>query len=164
MKIYTEKELSHWQSTEIFRLDIKKAEEFIIELVLNLPNNSLISFEGEMSAFRKPNLVTTIEKTQNIRRNTIAPILDFWIFRLNNETKNYLINDFVNSIGIRDNVIHISVEHDAKLTFNSNDNFHPEAVFISCGKLISYQRIKQLEKNGVIHIIEKLKIASNNHN
>lgn len=162
MKTYTEKELSHWESIDIYRLEIKKAKDFMTDLVMSLPNDCLISFEGDMNKIQKPNLVSDIDKTQNIRRNTVAPRLDFWIFKLNNDSKNYLTNDFINRVGIRENVVHIFVEYDSKLIFNSNDNFDPEGAFISCGKFISYDLLKRLEQNNVINEIEKLKTAPNN--
>ena len=161
MKVYTEKELSHWESIDIYRLDVKKAKDFISEVIVNLPNDCLISFEGDMNKIQKPDLVIDIENTQNIRRNTIAPRLDFWIFKIDEDTKDYLTNDFINRVGIRDNVVHISVEHDSKLILNSNDNFDSEGVFISCGKFISYDLLKRLEQDNVINEIEKLKTAPN---
>ncbi|RDC64586.1 hypothetical protein [Adhaeribacter pallidiroseus] len=157
MRIYTKNELSHWASVDIYKLDIKRAKEFMSDLILALPNDSLISFEGDLNKIQKPSFALDIEKSQNLRRNIISPRMDFWIFRLNEVTKNYLLNDFVNKVGIRYKVVHISAECDSKLIFNSNDNLDPEGVFISCGKFISPEFLNRLEKTGFINNIEKIK-------
>ena len=162
MRTYNEKELSHWESLDLYRLDIKKAKDFMVEMIENLPNDCLISFEGDLDTIQKPDFVLDIDKTQNIRRNTIAPRLDFWAVRINYETKDYLIKDFIHRVGIRDNVVHISVEHESRLIFNSNDNMDPEGVFLSCGNFFSIDLLNKLKMESVIHEIEKVKTAPNN--
>lgn len=161
MRTYAEKELSHWESFDIYKLDIRKSKDFMVELIENLPKNSVISFEGDLDKIQKPHFVLDINNTQNIWRNTITPRLDFWIFRIDENSKDYLIKDFIHRVGIRDNVVHISVEHESRLIFNSNDNMDSEGVFLSCGEFFSFALLKRLKTESVIKEIEKIKTAPN---
>ncbi|MBT29464.1 MAG: hypothetical protein CMO01_07355 [Thalassobius sp.] len=88
--------------------------------------------------------------------------MDFWEFQLDEESRAYITNDFINRVGIRDNVVNISARYDSKLMFNSNDNFDTDSVFISCGKSISKDFL--IKQNQLMNIrkFQKVSIANSN--
>ena len=88
--------------------------------------------------------------------------MDFWEFQLDEESRAYITNDFINRVGIRDNVVNISARYDSKLMFNSNDNFDTDSVFISCGNSISKDFL--IKQNQLMNIrkFQKVSIANSN--
>ena len=111
-------------------LKVKQPKEFMQTLLEIIPNDSRISFEGNLKKQLLPKVQFTETEEGCLIRNTKTPKQDFWVFKIDNESRSYLKNDFINRIGIATNVIHIMIESEGKLLFTSYDNFNDDCVLL----------------------------------
>ncbi|MBT29463.1 MAG: hypothetical protein CMO01_07350 [Thalassobius sp.] len=73
MKTYKAEELSYWKTLNIYSLEIKKAKDFIIELIYVLPDDTLINFEGNLSKIQNRQYYSTLMRLGKLD-------LQEWIF------------------------------------------------------------------------------------
>ena len=142
-----------------FNLDVKNQLALLSCLIDAFPAETLMSFEGELAEVLTPQHLFSKEEREPMRRNTWAPRLDFWVFKLDQTTKAYLKNDFLHSIGTGTNVIHILAALGGDLLFASHDHFHPEYVFLYESVIFTDDFVLQLVEDGVLNSFEKVKYS-----
>ena len=98
-----------------------------------LGDDSLISLEGALAGSRVARLEGCgTGETAELRRNTLAPPLDFLVAPLSGRNA-ALINravaeeDLVSETG---GLIHVQIASGGELVFGAYDNFHPNCVFV----------------------------------
>lgn len=96
----------------------------------SIPDGSKISFEGDLKKQLTPGIEFTEKEEGCLTRNTRTPKQDFWVFKIDSKSRDYLKKNFMNRIGISKNVIHIMAEDKGKLLFASYDNFFEDNVLM----------------------------------
>ena len=115
----------------IYKLKVKRPLQLLDVLLTHLPSCSLISFEGNLKNILVPEHLHSEIEQGLLKRSTQTPKQDFWIFKLNEQTKNYLKNDFLNRIGIKSNVLHILIEYNGAIVFSAFDCFDLDSVILT---------------------------------
>ncbi|HAA15606.1 MAG TPA: hypothetical protein DCE41_29415 [Cytophagales bacterium] len=159
MRTYTKAQLAHWASVEVYRLAVTRIPLFLTELITLLPAGTLLSFEGELHPWPKPSVALELEDTPLLLRNTLAPELDFWIFSLQQESRHYLLQDFVTKVGMDHRVLHVLAEYQSKLLFGAHDAFHPESTHIACGATVPLQWLQDQQQKQTIANYQKLPVS-----
>ena len=129
---------------------VKRPLEFLTSLIEVLPVNTLMSFEGELAGVLEPDFLYADKEIGKLIRGTRTPKQDFWVFKLDLETKNYLMKDFLHRIGIRGNVLHVLCEFEGEILFAAYDNFDVDSVGIKKTGNITDALLDGLAKKGII--------------
>jgi len=87
------------------------------------------------------------KQTAVIKRNTAKY---FWVFDINEETKDYLKKEILNTIGLTDKVYHIFVQQGNDLIFESVDNFSDDCVMFYERDWVDKNFIEGLKSEGII--------------
>jgi hypothetical protein len=109
------------------------------------------SFEGRLSSLRLHEIPGAMNCTTSVlRRETTAPILDFWVVPINEETINAL-KVVLSHSGIlgKDGVVeHTQLATEGQLIFSACDNFHKECVRVS--RSVPLSLLDELLHTGVL--------------
>ncbi len=114
------------------------------------PSGSLISFEGELVGSLVPKFLFAEEEVGILKRNTLTPRQDFWVFELNAATRDYVKNELAKRIGLLANVLHIHIIHESKVLFASYDRFGEGCVVLAQSGLLTEAELQGLVEEGVI--------------
>ena len=133
-----------------FQLHVRKPKELLNYLIDSLSTDSFISFEGDLSKIQQSEHVYSNEEKGNFKRNTRTPRQDFWIFKLDFETKKFLKSDFLNRVGIRKNVMHVLAGTEDKIIFSAYDNFDKECVSLSKSEVFGDHFIGKMTQEKII--------------
>lgn len=96
-------------------------------------NCSRIAFEGNLSTTELYRLEgASYEETAVLRRNTIAPRLDFIVLPLASSRVPAIQTAIWSKVPFsgKSGIIHAQIEVDGQLVFGAYDNFHPETVMV----------------------------------
>ena len=102
-----------------------------------------------MSKTLTPKFLFSEDVQNKLIRNTKTPKSDFWIFHLDEQTKEYLKSDFLKRIGIKANVNHVLAFYDGVIIFSSYDNFHSDLVQLAQIDDITDQFIGRLIEDNI---------------
>jgi len=133
-----------------YKISVRKRKELLSRIIDQIPNEGKISFEGTFLGKIKPKLIPSQSGNGILTRTTYFPIQDFWIFELNQQTKEYIKKDLLNSIGLRNNVVHVQIEVDSQLLFVSNDGFDVDGVSLTEMQSINLDFLQILKSDGII--------------
>ncbi|MEL6534542.1 MAG: hypothetical protein AAFQ98_03980 [Bacteroidota bacterium] len=161
MRTYHEADLAHWETLAVYRLVITDPQAFVRNLLGCLPVGTRVSIEGELSSKIKPTLQPSLEETQQLKRNTLAPEMDFWVFRLDEKSLRYLQQELVPLIGNGDAVLHLLAEYQSKLLFGAHDKFDEESTHIACGASIPVSLLEEQRQLTTLHTYQPLPLAKN---
>jgi hypothetical protein len=121
----------------------------LIAMMKALAGNAHISFEGNLSRCEfPPELHRSVEETATLRRGTIAPVQDFVVLPLEQETIRPILDTVLPDSRFMNDVIHVQIEKGGTLQFWAYDNFHPDCV--GCGPDVPRQLLEQLRLSGVL--------------
>ena len=110
------------------QLNVRKKLEFLHQLMLELAGNSRISLEGHLRECRCPSdLIVAYDETAVLKRNTIAPKLDFVVLRLTPETVETALKA-IKAAGLKGAIVHVQIERDGVLELGAYDHFYPGCV------------------------------------
>jgi hypothetical protein len=119
--------------TERYWLKRPRNKQALLETMMRMlaGPESFVSVEGNLSDWQL-NSVPCIanEARASLQRQTRAPILDFAILPLRQDTF-LIIHREVCRLGFKAAIEHLQIEKDGKLAFGACDGFHPECVFVS---------------------------------
>ena len=133
-----------------YQLQVRKPKELLNYLIDSLLTDTFISFEGDLSRIQQKEHVRSTEEKGNFIRNTRTPKQNFWVFKLDNETKKFLKSDFLNRVGIRKNVIHVLAGTEDKIIFAAYDNFHQDCVSLSKSEVFNDHFILKITQEKII--------------
>jgi len=120
-----------------------------------------MSFEGELASKLTPAHLYSDREQGLLVRNTSTPKQDFWVFRINKETKDYLKKDFFNRIGLRTNVLHVLSMLDNRILFCSYDSFDEDSVLLTQTSSITDDFVRRLMEKQIVREFEKIKTVPN---
>ncbi len=83
-------------------------------------------------------------------RNTWVPVKDFWVFKLDVDTREYMSTDLLQNIGLEDRVIHILIEFDQAILFASHDHFAEGYVILKQTGYFNDDFVNDLQQTDVI--------------
>ena len=107
-----------------------------------------MSIEGDLSHCRfVDDLVLTPDETATLKRNTLAPKLDFVVLRLTKETVDPIFRQ-VTAAGLKRAIIHVQIERGGVLELGAYDHFGPECVVTGPG--ISLALLDELTATNVL--------------
>jgi len=116
----------------IYTLHVKKALALVATVAERFRGDSLMSFEGDLSAVDFTKIAGLFrDETAALKRNTIAPRQDFVVLPLTQENVNILTARIFPRIGIRCRVLHIEVEERGHLVFGTYDQFSSDGTWIT---------------------------------
>jgi hypothetical protein len=116
---------------EAYSIDVKFAIALVKAILDKFIGNATMSIEGDLSAVDLSTLDSLAgSETSSLKRQTIYPVLDFAVFPLTQENI-IKFNKILTRIGIRDRVLHILVESDGQIVFQSHDQFWKDGTWIS---------------------------------
>ncbi len=116
--------------------------------MVELAGNACMSLEGDLSHCRfVDDLVLTRDETATLKRNTLAPKLDFVVLRLTKETVDPIFRQ-VTAAGLKRAIIHVQIERGGVLEFGAYDHFGPECVVTGPG--ISLALLDELTATNVL--------------
>jgi len=125
----------------------------LIAMMKTLAGNAHISFEGDLSrCVFPPELDRSESETAILRRQTIAPVQDFVLLRLEPETIQPILGTVLPESRFMKHVIHIQIEKDGVLQFAAYDNFHRDCV--ECGPGVPRELLERLRLSGVLRSYE----------
>lgn len=117
--------------------------------------DTLISFEGMLKEFPIPEYVYATEVQSPLRRATISPETDFWVFRLDAATKQYLKEEFFEHIGLRGQVFHIMAAAGCAIVFESYDGFEHCFITLAHETPVSDKLLLEMQEQGIISAFER---------
>ncbi len=131
-----------------FRVDVRQPAPFLRRIMRELAGGALLSLEGDLSSAEFPEqAVASRGPIGLLRRNTIAPPLDFLVLRLEPEFADQIFSQ-VSRIGLRDRIVHVQIEKSGQLELGAYDNFH--AACVVTGGAISAHLLAELRAAGVV--------------
>jgi hypothetical protein len=126
---------------------IRDKRLFLLAAMELLTGDTQISLEGELSATRLSSVPgATGDETEVLKRNSIAPKLDFCVLPLDaGEARAILI-----ALGgtIPRGVLHVQIQRGGKLELRLYDRFSPDVSFF--GPSVTLQFLAQLQSEGLL--------------
>lgn len=113
-------------------IDVRDKPSVLWSFLGHFVGSAAVSFEGDLKNLALDTFPgATLMPTVALRRQSIDPILDFYILPISEQSIRFLKRSFDRS-GIFDSsgaLVHTQIAQDEQLVFGAYDNFHRDCVF-----------------------------------
>jgi hypothetical protein len=129
-------------------VDVRQPAAFLRRVMRGFTDDARLSLEGTFDSAAFPaEAILGREPTEALKRNTVAPVLDFLVLRLEPELAERIFAQ-VSRIGLREDIVHVQIEKGGRLELAAYDNFHPQCVVTGPG--VPVELLAELQAAGII--------------
>jgi hypothetical protein len=129
-------------------VDVRDKPAFLRQLMRELAGDAHLSLEGDLQGCEfLPDQVVTREELGVLKRNTLAPRLDFVILRLAPSTVDPIFSQ-ISAVGLSSAIIHVQIESSGVVELGAYDNFHSECVVT--GSRVPSTLLSELKTKNII--------------